>query len=158
MMTPKVFGLRAPDLAIGPRSDPQTARWHLWLPKWMRDRKFQLVLHRWYRSDSDRALHDHSGDNISILLTGRYREWLSHSWEPKKARVRLPFIPYFRKGERPHRIELLDGPMWTLWLRWPPRREWGFWCPRGWKHWSQYLAEKGDYYKNGTSTVGPGCG
>ena len=149
--------MRKPDLIIGPAHDPQTRRWHLWLPTFMKRRGFQLGLHQWLRSDHDRALHDHKANNLSVLLTGPYREWFSHNWEKPYFKVRWPFIPYYRIGELPHRIELHRGPIWSLWLRWPSRREWGFWCPRGWKPWEQYVAEKGDYYVNGSSTVGKGC-
>lgn len=144
--------MRKPDLTIGPAHDPQTLRWHLF-----KFRGLQIALHRWCRSDSDRALHDHSGDNISILLTGRYREWFSHAWEKPRYKTRWPLVPYFRMGETPHRVELYRGVIWSLWIRWPPRREWGFWCPKGWRHWRQYVAERGGYYEAGISTTGRGC-
>lgn len=150
--------MRKPDLTIGPEHDPQTLRWHL-----LRWRGVQVALHRWLRSDGDRALHDHSADNISVLLTGRYTEHLSHAWQQpnvwppsgyKKPRVRYPFVPYFRKAETPHRIVLTHGPVWTLWVRFPPRREWGFWCPKGWTNWRKML---GDYANGGVSTMRKGC-
>lgn len=128
-------------------------RWHL-----LRWRGIQIALHRWLLSDNDRALHDHSADNISILLTGSYREWFSHNWEKPHWKLRLPFIPYFRRGGEPHRVELHRGPLWSLWIRFAPFREWGFWCPKGWKHWKEYVKER-DYSAPGsTSTVGEGCG
>lgn len=145
---------RKPDLIIGPEDNPQTLRYHI-----IRWRGFQLSLHKWCRSDSDRALHDHLGDNISILLNGSYREWFSHAWEPARWKMRYPWIPYFRKAETPHRVELhrpWAGPVWTLWFRWPPRREWGFHCPKGWRHWREYIGDR-DYYKAGVSTVEQGC-
>jgi hypothetical protein len=114
----------------------------------------------WHRSDNDRALHDHVADNVSILLWGTYREWFSHGWEPPRWHWRLPLLPYFRRAETPHRVELLnDKPVWTLWMRGPPRREWGFWCsPTRWVHWKQYLAERDYSVPGSTSTVGNGCG
>jgi hypothetical protein len=144
--------VRKPDLTIGPAHDPQTLRWHLF-----KFRGLQVALHRWCRSDSDRALHDHTGNNISILLTGRYREWFSHAWEKPYYKVRWPFVPYFRIGEMPHRVELHNGPLWSIWIRFPSRREWGFWCPKGWRHWRDYVAERAGYYETGISTVGKGC-
>jgi len=150
--------MRKPDLVIGPPSNPQTLRWHL-----IRWRGWQLCLHKWCRSDEDRALHDHTGDNVSILLTGRYRELVQHNfigiYGPSyftQWHTRLPFVPYFRCAETPHRIALPAGPVWSLWLRWPPRREWGFHCPKGWRHWRDFCAER-DYNTTGTSTVGRGC-
>lgn len=144
--------MRPPDLTIGPADAPQTYRWHLW--RW---RGVQFALHQWMRSDQDRALHDHTANNISILLSGRYREWYSHPWEPKRSKMRYPLIPYFRLAETPHRIELLsDKPVWTIWIRFKARRGWGFYCRKGWRHWRTYLG--GDYTKPGAvSTVQRGC-
>jgi len=161
-----------PDLIIGPRDNPQTYRWHIF--RW---RGWQLSLHKWFRSDDDRALHDHSGHNLSVILNGGYfeivREWLpedcvGHGSAWKHAgdgeyycdvtKFRWPLVPYFRRAEEPHRIEQPnDGrPVWSLWLRWPPIREWGFHCPKGWRHWREYCAER-DYNASGVSTVGKGC-
>lgn len=136
-----------PDLIIGSPDDPQTLRWHIF-----RFRGWQLSLHKWLRSDEDRALHDHSGDNVSLILTRGYFEVLQDGWYYWRA----PFWPYFRKAETPHRVALADSrPVWSLWLRWPPRREWGFVCPKGWRHWRDFCAE--EYGVAGKSTVGKGC-
>ena len=148
--------MRPPDLIIGPAHNPQTLRWHL-----LRWRGWQLALHKWLRSDDDRALHDHVSWNVSIILWGRYREIFSHKWEMpwQNSKIRRPLIPYFRRAATPHRVELLpgSGPVWSLWLRGPPRRSWGFYCPKGWKHWRDYVNES-DYSAPGSvSSVGPGC-
>lgn len=141
-----------PDLVIGPAHNPQTLRWHIF-------RRFgwQLALHKWLRSDDDRALHDHSADNVSVLLTGGYWE-ITHENGAYDVKFRWPLVPYFRKAEVPHRIRLIPNgkPVWSLWLRFPPRREWGFLCPKGWRHWRDYLASRNDY-GDGVSEVGPGC-
>lgn len=140
-----------PDLVIDGGNGPQTLRWHLFPTGW------QFALHKWLQSDHDRALHDHVADNVSIILWGAYREVFSHAWEKRRAKLRLPLIPYFRKAEVPHRVELIGNkPVWTLWIRWPSRRQWGFWCRKGWVHWKDYIAEK-DYEVAGTSTIGRGC-
>ena len=149
--------MRAPDLYIGPKSNPQTSRWHL-----LRWRGWQIALHRWHRSDDDRALHDHSGHNLSILLTGCYTEivgeWNGYGGRHQfmhRRRKRWPLVPYFRLAATPHRIEI-DRPIWTIWVRWPPIREWGFHCPKGWLHWRDYI--NGDYAAPGSeSTIGRGC-
>ena len=146
--------MRKPDLVIGPPAAPYMLRWQLWKSRG----GFQICLHKILRSDDDRALHDHSGDNLSVILTAGYWEVLTHEWEPFRARFRWPLWPYFRKAETPHRLELAsDGvPVWSLWFRWPPRREWGFYCPKGWRHWRDYCVER-DYNAAGVSTVGVGC-
>lgn len=128
-------------------------RWHLWARGGV-----QIALHKWLRSDSDRALHDHKSDNISILLSGRYREQFNHAWEAPRSKMRWPLIPYFRRAETPHRIQLVNGPVWTIWIRFAPRRDWGFYCPKGWTHWKDFLGI--DDYKQAKAfsvTVGRGC-
>lgn len=144
--------MRAPDQTVDAGNGVQMLRWHLWLPKFLLRRGWQLALHKWLQSDHDRALHDHKSWNVSVLLTGRYREWFFHPLTDPSvlgwvripfryiAKMRLPFVPYFRRAETPHRIELLGGPIWTLWLRGPARREWGFWTPNGWVHWERYTS------------------
>lgn len=147
---------RDPDLVIGSPKDPQTKRWHLF-----RGFGIQVALHRWCRSDADRALHDHVADNISIIVWGSYREWFSHNWQPAHWKVRYPLVPYYRIAETPHRIELHRGaPVWSIWIRFRPRREWGFWCEKGWRHWREYVSLKrtsDTYYDEGVSEVGKGC-
>lgn len=144
--------MRAPDLIIGPSDNPYMHRWHL-----LRCRGLQLSLHKIWRSDDDRALHDHSGDNVSVILKGAYLEVRDPDGPRSYCGIPGRFI-VFRRAETPHRLELPWGPVWTLWLRFPPRREWGFHCKgKGWIHWRRFLAES-DYSKPGsTSTVGPGC-
>lgn len=145
----------APDLIIGPKSAPQTLRWHLF--RW---RGIQVALHRWVRSDSDRALHDHSAGNVSILLTGCYTEVIRRGqWvdcagmDYRDVRcLRLPFIPYYRAADTPHRVELTHGPLWTLWIRFKPWRDWGFHCPKGWVRWMDYVDSRD------SGLVGNGCG
>lgn len=151
--------MRSPDLTIGPKDNPQTHRWHLWLPKWLYARGWRLNLHRWFRSDDDRALHDHRADSFSLVLWGGYWEITSHRWEPLKRRWCGPGSIVYRRGEMPHRVALAagHGHVWSLWLRGPFRREWGFWCPKGWRPYQEYIAER-DFAKSGsTSTVGKGC-
>lgn len=148
--------MRTPDLIIGPRDNPQTLRYHIL--KW---RGFQFSLHKWLRSDDDRALHDHSGWNVSFILNGGYWE-LVRTYEPRmidRWHYRRPWRFYARRAATAHRIALPAGqrPVWTLWLRGPPMREWGFHCPKGWRHWKEYCNTR-DYSTPGSaSEIGPGC-
>lgn len=179
--------MRPPDHIIGPAGNPQTRRWDLFtIFGW------KVALHQWCRSDDDRAPHDHVGHNISILLTGRYRElvrereWLqdgdmlsfypvgtwTHHGDGEFYRdvdhwhTRYPLVPYFRRASTPHRVALLrrylGGPnsylyrersMWSIWVRGPHVREWGFHCPRGWRPWKEYC----DMRDGKGSEVGRGC-
>lgn len=151
--------MRAPDLTIGDAERPYMLRWHL--IKW---RGWQLCLHKICRSDDDRALHDHRADNWSFILWGNYEEVLAAGWRPGCTKnpahllhlihFRHRFWPYFRPAELPHRL-IVDKPVWTLWLRAPPRREWGFWCPKRWVPWLTFIGE--DYRTSGTSPIRNGC-
>lgn len=156
--------MRTPDLIIGPRHDPQTIRWHIF--RW---RGWQLSIHKWLRSDSDRALHDHKADNLSIILNSGYFETFFHpSNDPTVGEAVLPYVytetfrwplvPYFRRAETPHRVRLPSAePVWTIWLRWPAKRRWGYWCAQGWVDADDYN-NTADYYAAGVSEVGKGCG
>lgn len=125
-------------------------RWRL-----LQWRGWMLALHKIVRSDDDRALHDHSADNVSIILLGRYTEFPGE-WGHGEVHGAGSII--FRRAEKPHRLVLdADSVVWTLWLRWPARREWGFHCPKGWRHWKDYVDHTGDYYTRERSTIGKGC-
>lgn len=146
--------MRKPDLIIGPIDNPYIHRWHLF--RW---RGWQLTLHKIMRSDDDRALHDHVGDNLSIILRGRYTEFPG-KWGHGTVHSAPAMV--FRKAETAHRLVLDEGAVtWTIWLRWPPRRQWGFHCPSGWRHWKDYVAQA-DYFRGpgstgSNSTTGRGC-
>lgn len=98
-------------------------RWHL-VP---RNRWVNAYLHRFHESDGP-DVHDHPWCNVSIILRGRYRE---HSHDGTY-RDRGPGAVIFRGARVLHRLELLDGPVTTLFLTGPRRRVWGFMTPRGW--------------------------
>lgn len=164
--------MRKPDLIIGPRDNPQTVRWHF-----LKLFGFQFALHKWLRSDSDRAPHDHKADNVSIILSAQgywemVREWFEDD-EPLTAEwvhvgegeyyrdvwhYRKAWRPYFRKAETLHRVSLCDSrPVWTIWIRGAQRRRWGYWCDnRGWVDADDYN-QGADYYAAGISEVGRGC-
>ena len=148
---------RPPDFVIGGVDSPYLRRWWL-IP---RNRFFSIYLHEILRDDDDRALHDHPWWNCSILLRGRYIEIqpLTHPLAPgKRSFRREPFRPVFRTARQAHRLCLeLDTethrlrPCWSLFIRGPVIREWGFWCPQGWRRWQDFVAN-GD-----KGAVGKGC-
>lgn len=134
----------------GSDDDPYMARWFTnikgrWLTKY-----FHLFLH----SDDDRALHDHPAASVSILLSGNYIE---HFMGGRSKRRTVGGV-YFRRAATAHRIELEndeDGQpkkVVTLFFMFRRCREWGFWCPQGWRHWREYTDRRA-----GSSMVGRGC-
>jgi hypothetical protein len=137
--------MRAPDQVITRRGDgshnPYMLRWFLFRSK--SNRLPRLYLHKFLRSDDDRAPHDHPWWFISILLRGKYIE---HRWDEndvETTHVRHAPSIAFRGLSTRHRVELFGGrfkgddavrcwqpfkPVWTLILTGPDVRAWGFWC------------------------------
>ncbi len=138
---------RDPDFVIGWRGAPYMRRWWL-LPD---NRWFNVYLHQILRSDDDRALHDHPFHSISLMLDGgcfevtaRGRRWVG----PGALRFRGPWLA--------HRLELANRgrrAAWTLFIRGPRIREWGFYCASGWVPWQRYVS-----LRDGGSEIGAGCG
>lgn len=131
---------RPPDLIIG---DRYLRRWYI-LP---RNRVFNIYVHQYVGSDDDRAMHDHPWWSFSILLKG---ELLEHDKGGvmllKAGDIRL------RSAKYAHRLELITGTAWTLFITGPKVRDWGFHCPKGWRHWREYTQEA-----PGLSGIGRGC-
>lgn len=142
---------RSPDVVIGEPERPYLRRWWV-IP---RNRFFNVYLHQFLRSDDDRALHDHPWVNCSVLLLGSYTEHTIQAGGIHKAEVLKAGLVRIRwSGAFAHRIELHDGPCWTLFITGPRYRAWGFHCPeQGWVHWEDFTAQAGD----GTLTTGRGC-
>lgn len=145
--------MRAPDRIIG---QDYLHRWYL-IP---RNRFLNIYLHKFMRSDDDRATHDHPWWSLSFLLKGKLREVIAlGNWVPmgsgggilaiEERRIRR-FLPVFRRATHQHRIVLEQGPAWTLFITGPKVRPWGFLCPKGWVHWRQFCDESGN-------KIGGGC-
>ena len=135
--------MRDPDFIIGEPDRPYLLRWWI-LPK---NKWFNVYIHLILRNDDDRALHDHPWSSLSVILSGSYREITKTS-----RRVHRPGGFILRHAEYAHRLEVVNGPVWTLFITGPNIREWGFHCPKGWVHWQTFCAtdDKG--------RIGAGCG
>jgi hypothetical protein len=96
-----------------------------------RVRGFSLYLHCLLASDKP-LLHDHKAPNASLLLSGRILEHTpigQHQLQPGAMR--------YRRAEELHRLELQEGPAWTLFLIGLPVRQWGFQLADGsWAPWT----------------------
>lgn len=131
--------MREPDISIG---ENYLDRWYL-IP---RNKIFNIYLHKFSKSDDDRALHDHPWFSVSFLIKG---ELIEHLLSRKR---HVPYlIPVFRSAKHAHRLEVVKSPVWTVFLTGPVIRKWGFLCPAGWKYWKDFTDETG---KN----IGAGCG
>lgn len=130
---------RVPDFVIGGADDPYLLRWWL-LP---RNRVANAYLHLFLRSDDDRALHDHPWVNCSVLLKGAYTEHTIDAGGIHRRRVYTAGDVKLRGPRSAHRVELHEGPCWTLFLTGPVVREWGFHCPvQGWLPWQRFVAQR----------------
>ena len=127
-------------------SDSWSRKWVLWSHQVIGDGRsiyirrleilrtpwFSIMLHRIYRPDQQRELHDHPWNFFSIVLWGAYLEntpdglkWCRW-WNRKRA-------------EDSHSIRFVNfSPVWTLVFTGPKRRVWGFYSQGGWVRWDQY--------------------
>lgn len=96
---------------------------------------FSIYLHHILRSDDERALHDHPFNFTSLLLWGRYTEWRPGPEGPEPEYQVPTHRGWLSIGRRKaadlHRITL-EKPVWTLFIRGPVIREWGFQTSAGW--------------------------
>ena len=90
-------------------------------------------LHHILTDDPEPDPHDHPWDFTSVLLTGGYRD----IGPAGPVEHRAPAV-IARVAETPHRLELLDGPTWTLVATGPVRRRWGYHTDAGWVDWRRY--------------------
>lgn len=139
---------------IGPHEAPYMLRWFL-IPK---NRFFGIYLHLFLNSDDDRALHDHPWPTVSFVLTGGMWEvYAKRGADPRDIdQQSTRYIErrniVFRRAGWSHRIIMESGAKSiTLFIAGPRVREWGFWCPKGWKHWREYCAS------SDRGQIGQGC-
>lgn len=135
-----IVSSRPADFVIG---ESYLYRWWI-LP---RNRWFNVYLHVIHDDDDDRALHDHPWWNVSMLLHGSYFEHLPRG----RCVIRRPGDVVCRRAVAAHRLELRNGPCWSLFITGRKRRTWGFHCPRGWRPWYEFVDT------NDPGRVGRGC-
>ena len=132
---------REPDIKIGGQISPYMLRWW-WLP---RNRFFNIYIHRFLKDDDDRALHDHPWWSFSILCEGFIREFYTVCFKDGTSYIAtrdlVPGATVFRSPSFSHRIVVMPDrklPL-TIFITGPKVREWGFHCPKGWRHWKDYV-------------------
>lgn len=99
--------------------DPYLERWILWAGGTIR-------IHKFYRGDQDRALHDHPWSFITFPFQGYHEDY----WDGLNVvrRYVAPFRFHFRTAEHRHIVyKTTPGPTYTLFMNWFKRNEWGFW-------------------------------
>lgn len=140
---------------IGGLDNPYMIRWYV-IP---RNRWINVYLHKFCRDDDDRALHDHPWWFLSLMLWGRYYETTPSEWNALgQVKVRRAGSIAFRRATARHRVTLAKDtegnsvPCWTLVITGRKKRTWGFWCPKGFVPWHDFV----DHTDQGN--VGKGCG
>lgn len=140
----RILPARPADFIIGTAADPYMERWYL-IP---RNHLLNVYLHHIMRSDDDRALHDHPWPSASLCLNGALIEVRTRD----RRRLIAVGTVVFRSPWCAHRLETLgDRRCWTLFITGPRVREWGFWCPNGWKHWKDFTKPRA------SGETGRGC-
>lgn len=104
---------REPDRYLGGRVDPYMLRWWV-IP---RNPFFNIYLHKFIRSDDDRALHSHPWISLGMIVRGEYIEhvpldhekWINKGDRETRKILRRPFQVVFRNKDSIHRIELIKA-------------------------------------------------
>ena len=139
----------------------------LYLTRWVLFNRFgfKIFLHHIHRSDWDRHLHDHPWPFVSFLLKGSYSEWtqmdpgkiqaLREVWydtfpefsRPPDTKPKSNYL--FSRVVRwinlkldptvPHRLQLDNGPVWSLVFIGRKVRSWGFHTEDGFVDYVEYL-------------------
>ncbi len=104
-----------------------------------------MYIHRIYKADDDKYLHDHPWDYWSIVLTGSYneeREALPNHVTTKE-NILIPGSNASRMAEQFHKIKSLNTKtVTTLFFTGKKRREWGYKVGKYWIHNEYYRQNK----------------
>ncbi|MCG7592439.1 hypothetical protein [Mycobacterium sp. PSTR-4-N] len=155
-----------PHQIIGGADDPYLLRWYV-IP---RNPLLNVYVHKFCRSDDDRALHDHPWWFVSLMLRGQYDEVTNAGTNRRRAGS----IAY-RPAEWRHRVQLLghyvtpyrpsddptgwsdhwvEQPCWTLIVTGRRVRTWGFWCRKAAKDvWDIETYAQLDAYARGEAVM-----
>jgi len=139
-------GITEPDQVIGGHDNPYLRRWILVKPT---PTKPGLYVHQILRDDDPRALHDHPWDATLHIVRGAYREITADN--PAGVIHRAGSTRHMQ-AETAHRLEVVEGPVWTVCMTGPKCREWGFHFENGWVHWKDFVSSEDP------GAIGPGCG
>lgn len=122
-----------PDQVLHDDGSVYMYRWHLEKSK----ETGSVYLHCIIRSDEDVELHDHPGDNMSIILDGEMIEETETGLTILKAGdIAL------RDATYRHRL-ILEKPVITLWIMGERTRDWGFWLKSGtFVPWQEFTKNK----------------
>jgi hypothetical protein len=140
-----------PDFYIGGREDPYLIRWWV-IP---RNKWLNLYLHKIIKSDRDEALHDHPWINCSLVVDGEYEEITILAGGVERISPLSSGQLRLRRPSTAHRLVVRQNePVFTLFATGPVWRHWGFHCPKGWRHWKDFVG----FHDENENIAGRGCG
>lgn len=118
------------------KGDPYLQRWILWLG-------ITIRIHKFYRGDQDRALHDHPWWFITFPFHSYREDYWDSRTQTKDNRLVKRFRFHFRPSDHRHIVRKISkGPTWTFVITGWKTREWGFWpgryCNR-FVHWRDWI-------------------
>lgn len=155
----QIMAKREPDFIIGSKEEPYMRRWWA-IP---RNRFFNIYIHEIIRDDDDRALHDHPWPSLSYCVEGgvfeTYAKYIGEGVTRRRSDI-LRWIGQgkwiYRSPNFAHRLELPENisgrSTITIFMTGPRIREWGFLCPKGWRHWKDFVSQENK------GEQGIGCG
>lgn len=172
-LLPKVLAIaesRPPDFQVrrGEGNDEIYLRRWWWIP---RNNYFNVYLHHMLKDDES-DMHDHASWSLSLMLSGRiieryhpdprYKRFNSRGEEVLESQRGIIAGDLVYRGLHFAHQLLIREEAWTIFISGPKVREWGFWCPKGWRPWKRYVHvsqdPSGKVGNGGTSGVGVGCG
>lgn len=119
---------------LGRSECPYMRRWALVLGL------FSIRVHHWYRSDDDRAFHDHPWWFITLVLKGGYTD-VSPAGRDHLGLGSIRFRPALHQ----HTAKVDPGGAWTVILTGPNVRTWGFWINGKFKKSNKWFFERGHH-------------
>ncbi len=75
-----------------------------------------------------------------------HNAWHVHGAEPATPEIASLLARTLGPSSHPDRHEV---PSWSLFLVSPQVREWGFHCPKGWRHWKEFLGRADSAHNDG---------
>lgn len=103
-----------------------------------------VYLHHFHRGDKDRELHNHPWLwSLALILAGGYVEERRQGDAVIKRTLGPGRINWISHDDY-HRVELIDGDSWTLFIAGPKVSSWGFWDrdTGGFVHWREWIERR----------------
>lgn len=109
---------------------------------------FKIYLHKIYASDREAHMHDHPYDFMSLVLKGSYKEYyaIGPKWGEVKEKIYRFLQVNSHNHEDIHKVEIIDGPVWTLFFVGKKTYDWGYQTELGFMSHERYRSWKRNGY------------